>query len=65
MNFNGRTIFEAIVVGVCLTAIGASAKAIVDVAVLQENKQNVHEDIQEIKQDIRSIKNYLIPNRRR
>lgn len=51
---------EAIIIGICLTAIGASAKAIIDVAVLQENKQNVKEDITEIKKDLREIKNYLL-----
>ena len=50
---------EAIIVGVCLTALAASGKAIIDVAVLKENKQNVKDDITEIKNDIRYIKNNI------
>lgn len=55
---------EAILIGACLSAIAASGKAFVDVAVLKDNRTVVKEDIQEIKEDIKTIRNHLIPNRR-
>jgi hypothetical protein len=56
-------IIEGVIIGICLTALAASAKAIIDVAVLKDNKITVKEDIKEIKQDIKVIKRYIMIRR--
>lgn len=49
-------ILEGIIIGICITAIAASGKAIVDVHVLKESKENIKEDIKEIKDNIKYIR---------
>jgi len=45
------------VIALCVGAIGASAKAIIDVNVLKDNKKTTFEILQDIKKDIREIRN--------
>jgi len=55
-----RSIVEGVIIGICLAAITASAKAIVDVASLKQNTKNNHEIIKEMRQDIRDIHKHLL-----
>ena len=53
-------IIEGVIIGIYLTALAASAKAIIDVAILKDNRIIVKEDISEIRKDIRSIKTFIL-----
>jgi malate/lactate dehydrogenase len=53
-------IIEGVIIGICLTALAASAKAIIDVAVLKDNRITIQSDVKEIKQDIKTIKTFIL-----
>ncbi len=52
--------YKAILTGLCLMALGASSKAIVDVAKLQENSKNNKEVIKETRQMVYEIHRHLL-----
>jgi len=51
-----RSLIEALVVGIALTAISASAKAFLDISTLKINRINDKEVLLEIKEDIKFIR---------
>jgi len=54
-----KSIFAPIIVGILLMAIGASAKSIVDVSVLNSKMITFKELLFEVRTDIKDIKNIL------
>lgn len=54
-----KSIFAPIIVGILLMAIGASAKSIVDVSVLNSKMMTFKELLFEVRADIKDIKNIL------
>lgn len=55
-----KKIFEGIIVGLLLGAIGASAKSILDVQSLKADNMTTKDLMREMRQDIKQIKNILI-----
>ena len=49
-----------LLVGICLMAIGSSAKAILDVAVLKAENKNSKELLHEIRKDVKEMRKYLV-----
>ena len=56
-------ITEGIIIGLCLGAVGSSAKAILDVVSLKEKSEFQLRYITEMRQDIKEIRNYLLGGR--
>lgn len=54
-----KSIFAPVIVGILLMAIGASAKSIVDVSVLNSKMITFKELLFEVRTDIKDIKNIL------
>ncbi len=54
-----KSIFAPVIVGILLMAIGASAKSMVDVSVLNSKMITFKELLFEVRTDIKDIKNIL------
>ena len=54
-----KTVIAPVIVGILLMAIGASAKSIVDVSVLNAKMITFKELLFEVRSDIKDIKNIL------
>ena len=52
-----NSLFYPFIVGISLMAIGASAKAIVDVAVLSKDNDNIHTTLKMIYNELREARN--------
>lgn len=49
-----------LIVGLCVTAIAASAKAIIDVAVLKSENVTTKELLKEVRQDVKDIHKHIL-----
>jgi len=58
-----KRLIEAVIAGLTIAAITASAKSIIDVEVLKTENRNVKEIVIEIKEDVKMIRNSLINNK--
>jgi len=54
-----KNVMAPLIVGLCLMAVGSSAKAIIDVAVLKAEYKNVMEHLILIRDDIKTVNNKL------
>ena len=55
-----KSIIIAVVTGLCIATISAAAKSYVDVEKLKTKMEFFVDTVQEIKQDVKEIKNHLI-----
>lgn len=54
------SVVYSLISGICLMAIGASSKAIIDVAVLKAENKTTKELLKEVRDDVKHIRNHLI-----
>ena len=55
-----KSIIIAVVTGLCIATISAAAKSYIDVERLKTKMEFFVDTVQEIKQDVKEIKNHLI-----
>lgn len=55
-----KSIIIAVVTGVCLATLSAAAKSYIDVERLKTKMELFIDTVQEIKEDVKDIKKYLI-----
>lgn len=60
MNEIKKSIIIAVVTGICLATISAAAKSYIDVERLKTKMELFIDTVQEIKEDVKEIKNHLI-----
>ena len=60
MNEIKKSIIIAVVTGICLATISAAAKSYIDVERLKTKMELFIDTVQEIKDDVKQIKNHLI-----